>query len=477
MTDVRKNFLITLASSNANMVINFVGAMFLARLLTPYEIGVFSVAYVFSGLLRTIREMGLGTYIVQEQELSPARFRTAFGISLVLAAITGGIVAALAVPAGIFFREPGITQALYVIAASFLLVPFGATTMSLLRRDLRFTDIAVITTIGTLAQNVSAILLAWAGHSFMSLAWSSMIGIGATILAVIFYRPADLPWLPSLAEWRRVLGFSSYVSGSALVSYANNFLSDLVLGRMLNMEAVALFNRGKGLSDLVVTIVQQAVNSVSLPYFSQALREGRCILAAYVHTSALYNAFALPMCAIMAVAAEPVILVLFGEQWTSSAPILEVTCLAIALTVPTALTPQVLTAYGEVRAQFKLDAQSLTIKLILVIACAPLGLVAVAWGYALASLLATALRLRRMFKLCHMRLGDLLDTLRPAVVPTALSVIGPLLVENTLALPPFATLFLSGVTGGAGALAGIMLTRNRIREELLLLLRKQKKAA
>lgn len=470
MSGARGHFLVTLVSTNANMAIGFIGSLFLARLLTPHEIGVFSVAYVFSGLLKTLREMGLGTYIVQEQELTPARFRTAFGISIALALLTGTIVAALAVPAGIFFREPGITEALYVIAASFILVPFGATTMSLLRRNLRFTDIAVITTLGTLAQNVSAILLAWAGHGFMSLAWGSLIGIGTTVVAVVFYRPADLPWLPALTEWRRVLGFSSYVSGSALVTYANQSLSDLVLGRMLNMEAVALFNRGKGLADQATATLQQATHNVSLPHFSRAIREGRSPLPDFLRAATLYNALVLPLSAFMATCAEPLILLLFGDQWGASVPLLVILCAAVAVGAPATLTTQLLTAYGEVRTQLRLDTWALVIKLTLVVACAPLGLQAVAVGYGIATAIASLLRLRTTSRISGMTAHQMWGTIQPGLLPALLSAAGPLAVQAWLPLSPMPSLALAGLAAIAGFVAATLLSGNCVRDEMLRLL-------
>ena len=83
------------------MVVNFVGSVCIARLLTPHEIGLFSVSYVFAGLLRTLREMGIPTYIVQEPELTRDRISSAFGLSLVLAALTAGVLAG----SGPFCRE------------------------------------------------------------------------------------------------------------------------------------------------------------------------------------------------------------------------------------------------------------------------------------------------------------------------------------------------------------------------------------
>jgi O-antigen/teichoic acid export membrane protein len=465
MPDVRSNFLISLFSSNAILIINFIGSMFLARILTPHEIGVFSVAYVFAGLLRTIREMGIGSYIVQESDLTTLRFRTAFGMSIILAVVTGGVVAALAVPVSTFYREPGIADAMLVIALSFLLVPFGATTQSVLRRDMRFKEMAVINSLSALVQNVAAVLLAWAGLSYMSLAWSSLIGILATIICVLNYRPASLPWLPSLAEWRRVIKFGSYVSGSSLVSYFNASLSDLLLGRLINMEAVALFNRAKSLSELVSGILWRATSSVSLPYFSQAIRDGNPVTPPFLHATTLYSTLSIPICTVLAVIAEPTILLLYGDQWVSSAPLLQILCLTTALGAPATLINQLLTAMGEVKAQFKLDVQYLFFKLVLVLVCAPFGLEAVAWGYCACALMTTVQRLVKLFSLSGMRLREILATVEQSIFPTVLSVTGPLVVTNIKLDSLLMTLLLSLLTATAGFVFALIISENSLWKE------------
>lgn len=422
---VRKGLLISLASANTSMLINFVASLFLARLLTPHEIGVFSVAYVFAGLLRTLREMGLGSYIVQEKELTPERVRTAFGISILFAVVTAAVLAALAVPAGHFYRESGVTEALYVIAASFLLVPFGATTMALLRRRMRFADLAVIETSTALVQNITAVSLAFLGLGFMSLAWASLAGMLGSVLIVSLYRPAGQPWRPSLSEWRRVLGFSSYVSGAAMVNYVNYGASDLVLGRMLNVSSVALFNRANGLAEMVGPVILRAVNAVSLPYFAEKLRRGEDLLPAFLRSTALLTTAALPIYLVMLLLAAPIIQVLFGPQWLQSIPVLQWLCLAAMLRMPMALANQLLTSLGQVRALLWLDIRSLVLKLACVAGGALHSLEAVAMAWCVATLLASVMRFAALQRYLGLRAGPLLDLLARALIPCLLSGLGP----------------------------------------------------
>lgn len=468
MSSVRSGVFISLASSNAGMAISFVASMLLARILTPHEIGIYSVAFVFAGLLRTIREMGLGAYIIQERDLTPERIRTAFGISILIAVVTGGLIAVLAGIAGDFYREPGVTHSLYIVALSFVLVPLGSTTMAILRREMHFKDMAVIETISVLTQSCAAVLLAWLGFSYMSLAWSALLGTAVTVVCTFFYRPISIPWMPSLREWRRVIGFSAFASGSSLVNYASFSASDLVLGRMLNMESVALFNRANGLSELLSGVISRVMNTVGLPYFSKQQRDGVPQAPAFIEATTIICMFTTPIYAVLAILATPTILLVFGTQWTDSIAVLQILCVGAVLRGPGFLISQVMTAAGGVRQQLSLDIQALVIKFGAVIGCASFGLEAVAWGYGAAGLITTAIKMHALHRLINLSWTALWPIVQQGALTTVLSAVGPVMVMLLMPqLPAYLILLLGGATAVLGWTCAVLISANPLRPTLL----------
>lgn len=471
LSQIRKHLLVTLLSSNASLAINFAASVVLARLLSPPEIGIFSVAFVFTGLFRTLREMGIGAYIVQEPELTAQRFRSAFGVALIMSTVTALAVVLLAPMVGRFYREPGITEVLYVIAANLLITPFGSTTLALVRREMRFTDIAIAETFSTLVQSAASVALAWWGFSYMSLAWSGVLGVVASILAAAYFRPPQTPWWPSLAEWRRVLRFTSFSSGSSLVSYANNSASDLILGRLMNVEAVAIFNRGNGLSGMAGQLIQHTAGSVSLPHFSEACRRGESLLVPISNSTTMIMAISAPVYAVLAVVATPLVLLLYGAPWRDAAPILQILCLAALVWSPSLLTGEVLQATGQIHRLFRLEVWALVLKFALVIAAVPFGLKMVALAYVAANLVATIQRVMLVSRIVGRGMRDLVRSLQSCVFPTLLACLGPLALTNS-ALDPHLALPASLALAVPGWLAGAMLSRGIVRDEVLAAARK-----
>ena len=99
------SFRVALAYSYLNkyltLVIHFVTTIILARLLTPADIGIYTVASVFVGLGHLLREFGINNYIVQEKDLTTDRIRAAFTLNLLFGWTVMGrpFVAPPAIPA------------------------------------------------------------------------------------------------------------------------------------------------------------------------------------------------------------------------------------------------------------------------------------------------------------------------------------------------------------------------------------------
>ena len=91
MASIRKALSLSFASKYSSLAIHTVAIMVLARLLTPAEIGVYSVGAAVVALAHVLRDFGVGNYLIQEKELTQDRIRTAFGVALVIAWVMAAV--------------------------------------------------------------------------------------------------------------------------------------------------------------------------------------------------------------------------------------------------------------------------------------------------------------------------------------------------------------------------------------------------
>lgn len=384
MNSAKSAILVTTVSNAMMKLISFVASIVLARLLTPAEIGTFSVAVAFIALAQMFRDLGIGNYLVQEKELTRERFRSAASITLIAAWTIGILILLVSDLFAGFYQEQGLSSILQVLAFNFFLIPLASPVLSLLKRNMEFKVLAGIHLMAAAVHSMTSIVLALAGFGYMSLAWGAVAGIVVTLLgATTFWSRTGMGsrmicLIPFLAEWKRVLPFSTKSFGTNLLGTLGEHTSDFVVGRVFGFHALGLYSRGQGLIDHMNGVLFSAIQAVAFPRFSELLRHGQDIKEPYLRGLSYLALIQWPAFIFIAVFAQPLILLLFGEQWLGAVPFLQILAIGGIFSTLSGLAPGLLLSMGE--AGYNLRAQVLiqTLRITLILLAATQGLVWVA---------------------------------------------------------------------------------------------------
>lgn len=362
-----------MAQNYGVMALQFASSIILARILSPSEIGIYSVAASLIALAQAVRDFGVGQYIIQEKELTNERIRSAFAVSLTIATVLALITAVCALPVAAFYKEPGISDILFLLSLNFLIIPFGQISMACLQREMIFLPIATAKITAAIAYATTVLSLAYLGFSYMSLAWASIAGTLASVVVATIYRPKKLPWLPGFTQIPRVLKFGSFAVGTNLAGSFARGTPDMVVGRLMNMTSVGLLSRANGLVEIFNQGVMNAVWAVAFPHFSKTVRAGGDIKTEFLHSTAIITGIAWSFFATLAIMAEAITLFLYGETWLPSAPLVKWICFAFFAIAPFYLYNSILVSTGNVRTNFYVEIFCLALQFIYIIAAASTG--------------------------------------------------------------------------------------------------------
>ena len=390
MTSVRKALLLSLVERYLLLVLAFGTNIVLARLLMPEQIGVYSVSMAVLGIAQAVRDFGVGSYLIQERELSRGKIQAAFGVSLLLGAcmFVVALLASSAVAA--YYQEPRMAATLQITSLNFLLLPFCTISLSLLRREMRFRRLLYVTIVAAALGAATSVLLAAAGGGENSLAIGAVVTNLVTGLGSWLARSDKELLLPNLREWRSVLSFGGKSSIAGVVTSVSMDANDLIVGKVLGFHSVAMLSRAQGLMSLFHRDLMGAVRNVALPAFAGAHRRGESIADPFLRSVALVTVFAWPFYGLMSVYSLEIIDLLFGHQWLPAAPLVPIFCGAGAVAALNALTPNLLVAVGRIDLLMRVELlmQPLRVLLIFVAAVVFKTLQACAFAY-LASAIIT----------------------------------------------------------------------------------------
>lgn len=344
----RKALALSFLDRYSGLVIHTASSMVIARLLTPSEIGIYSVTMVLLGFIATFRDLGAGQYLVQNKQLSEEKMRATWSVQLALGVFLALFVLAAASPITAFYNEPQMFDIMLVLALNFAITPFLAYPNAWMVREMQFGSIAAVRFVGALVHAASAITMAWLGYGPVSLAWANALTTLASIVAIWAFARPSLPWKPILRGIGDVVSFGGKLTAASLMNTLAGGAPELLLGKMQSMVDAGLFSRGLGLVTMFQRLVMDAVNSVSLPFFAKQSRESQNLGASFMVAMELITGLGWAFFSCIALMAYPAIRILYGPQWDDAVDPARWLAIASAFSIPAAICAPPLIAIGAI---------------------------------------------------------------------------------------------------------------------------------
>lgn len=466
---VRQALVLSFAQRYTSLIFNVLTVVIVSRLLTPKEIGVFSVAVGLTALVQMLRTFGVSDFLVQEKVLNEGMIRTSFTVNLITAWVLAFALFAASWWVGKFYGDPGVGEVMRVLSLTFILVPFGTTAMALLKRDMAFGVLYKINMGEVVTRSSVTIGLAFAGFSYMSMAWASLAAMLMLILGcTIWGHKYRAPGL-GLSEWRRVLPFGVNRTLSDVASQLGQQSANIVVGKMLGLTAAGFYSRGYSVVNLFRDKVVSAVQAVAYPAFAAEHRDTGTAPTLFLRSLVYLTGISWPFFAFSALMALPMVRILFGNQWDAAVPLMQWLCVAAIVGTLIYQCNQFLVAVGQVKAVTTIEIQYQLVRVGLAVAAALYSVQAVAASQILVYVVATVLYYRRMHGYDALAIGKCAKALLPSAAITVTASLVPAVIlfwPNLLSrhrLPAFA---LAVVGCGIGWLLGMMAVRHPLMDEI-----------
>jgi O-antigen/teichoic acid export membrane protein len=422
MSSIRRNMLWMAASQSSVFAIQFASTMVIARLLTPYEMGVFAAAMAVVGLLAVVRNMGLGTYVIRAAALSEPLLRTTFTINGLLALLIGGAVALLSVAGEALLDEPGVRWVLMVIALVPVVSILEFRPATVLERHGRFRAIAAVNLVRAMTSATLTITLALDGHSYMSLAYGQLLGgvVGVVLFNLVGWRHAGLRL--GFDGWREVLRYGGHMLAVGGLNAASVRISDLLLARMLGLGALGIYSRATGVATMIWDNLNLVVGRAFFVDLADQRRQGRALRDRYLLAMEMITALLWPLFVGLAVLSGPVVVVLYGGQWVEAQLPLSLLALAAVPHATIVMSGSVLMVTERTADQARLETIRSVVGLGMFLVGCMFGLAGAATARILESILAVLLFRRLVQRMSETRERDYTPIYLRSLALTAVAV-------------------------------------------------------
>lgn len=472
MSAVRGAFTVNFVGTAISFAVHLGSLVVISRLLTPAEIGIYAVSISVIGLLVVMREFGAGAYIIQRKEIPTDVLRSVIGVAAVMSWTTGAAIFLAAGPIADFYDQPTMTAVIRIISLNFFMAPFLSGVFGMLRRKLQFAKAMVIDLSNSATAAITGIALAFMDFGVLSLAFGSIAGTLASVVVATVFRPAEMPLIPGLRHWREVTSFGGKMVFGNAANQVGRSAPDLIIGRMLGMEPVAILSRANAFRNMIVTQLMQVLQTTFIPIFAMEMREEKDVRQLYYQRNELITVLLLTFYAAMIPLCGPLILLFFGHQWLPAIPIAQAICVVSLPGCPMLLINSMLTARGAVGDLARLQTTVLCARVLAVTIGGFFGLIWVAWLMVLEPLVLIAVGGYFMRRHFDMGVGSIfLHSWKSAVVALAAGLaawaaIGVMPDYTVGEFNAFYNCLAGGAACGFAGLAMAFATRHRLAIEL-----------
>lgn len=472
--NTRKSIFNSFLGKYLGLAIQTFSSIAIARLLNPEDMGVFSVSVAILGFVHMLRDFGINSYIVQERELTESRLRAAFTLNVIISWILGSIVYFSAKFAANFYQTPDIKNVLEVTSLVFFMIPFGANTMAILQREMRFAALNIINLSGIVAGTIVSVGCAYLEFGYISLAWGTLVTMATSILTTLFFRQ-PLSLLPSFREMGRVFEYGSLSSLTQIIAYAGGATPELIIGKVIDMSSVGIYGRAISLLNIIQQFITSGVKPVLLPYFSKISTDQ--LRAPFLNATNLMLGIAWPTLSFLVYRADLLIEVIYGPKWLPATPIVQIIGVAIFFGLIINFSDELFKASGQIKSLTKITTIITILQCLGVIAASQYGIIWIAFTLAcilFVRLIITTLFLKKLYQIVF---GDIINLISKNGIITITSTLGLHVITlhnsyNNVKIQLVYDLFIFGLLW----LTSIILLNHQIKKELIKILNPKKQA-
>jgi PST family polysaccharide transporter len=405
--------------------------LILARLLTPEAFGLIGLANIFIAFMQIFLEQGFTQALIQHEEIEPEELDTAFWSNILIGFILTIISFFLSGFVADIFEQPQLTPIIQCFSVLFFIKSLSHVHLAILNRTFAFKVMAVRTITGIIIGGIVGIIMAMRGFGVWSLVSQQFLYEAVEVF--IIWGAID--WRPQLRfsfkHLRNLLNFGLNILALKFMNFCNQRTDNLLIGYFLGEVALGYYLIAFRVLEVMTQLLVSTIKQVALPTFSRLQTDLERFRQAFYKVTLFTSIIAFPTFAGMIIFTKELIIILFGEQWLPSVPVMQILALTGILNALSFFHSSVFIAMGKPSWKLRLSILNAVLNLIACLVALKWGIIAVAVAFVVSSYLGLPVSLWMISKLIHIPIAAYLKQYITSIT-CSLIMVGLVLISKYL---------------------------------------------
>lgn len=336
----------------ANMGINFVSGIILARLLMPEDYGAIGMLTIFMLIAQSFLDSGFGSALIQKKRPTQEDYSTVFWFNLMMSIVLYLILFFSAPFIAEFYHMPILCEVLRIQALVLIISAATIVQANQLRKQFQFKKIAIVSLAASLLSLAVTIWMAYNGYGVWSLVVQGLLL--SAIPSLIYWFTNK--WHPNLIfskeSFKSLFSFGGYMFLVHLLNEVGNNIQGLLIGRLFDATTMGYYSKARSTEKLASMSISQSLTQITFPLYSEVQDDKQQLIALIRKLTGVIAFITFPLMFVLILVAEPMIVLLYSERWLPSVPYFQILCLAGLGVCLQAVNLQAISAIGKSKTVF-----------------------------------------------------------------------------------------------------------------------------
>jgi O-antigen/teichoic acid export membrane protein len=367
--------LVTLLAQAVRLLLQVGSAAVLGRLLRPRDFGLLAMVASITRFIALFKDLGLSNATIQRPQITHAQISSLFWINCALGIGVMLVIASMAPVVAWFYHEPELVWITLILSSNFIFSGLTVQHQALLRRQMRFKLVAIISVVSMAVGVTTAVSMAAAGWRY----WSLVGAESATSIVNCIMVWASCRWRPGAYQRGAGVGpmlkFGGHLTGFTVINYFTRNFDNILIGRVLGAAPLGIYARAYNLLMLPISQFNVPLAAVLLPGLSRLQDNPPEYRKLFLRAVSAMLLVTVPVVVFATFFAYEVVLIWLGARWLPVASVFQ-------LLSPAAAVGAIVFAPNWLSQSLGRPAQQLRYALISAPICVAGFIIGIRWGVA-----------------------------------------------------------------------------------------------
>lgn len=311
-------------NSGVQQLLGLCFGIILGRLLSQTDYGMMAMISIFSLVATALQESGFKTALTNLRSPKDEDYNSVFWFNMAMALSLYAVLFLCAPLIGRYYHTPEVVPLCRYAFLSIILSALGTAQSAYLFRQLKAKQQAKASILAVIVSNVTGAAMAYCGMAYWSLATQGILYVGINTLLQWHYSS----WRPSVRgitfrPVRRMFRFSVKLLASTILSYVNNNVLNILLGRFFSPHAVGTYNQAYQWNSKCNYLVQGMISQVALPVLANLQDDAKRQLRAMRKMMRFTAFLSFPLLLGFGLVAKEFIVLAITDKWIESAALIQ----------------------------------------------------------------------------------------------------------------------------------------------------------